>query len=567
MRWVAYLSLLFTLTGCRSLAVDQNARLLRWDRPRSDAPKRLAPPREIIIDAPGVTPPPRRATFGTPRADTRVVQTVALTPAQPGKDKKALSMVERLRFPQEALGFKIDDITLPPANAPPKVRQDAINKQFPPLPKMFELPAAKPGPNGRKLTLDDLQQMALASNPLIRQAQADIVGARGAAIQAGLYPNPVMGYETDTLGQANPDGKRSAGQQGGYIEQLIKTPGKLRLARLAAQYDLEVAEKKLKQAQADVQAQVRGQYFAVLSAKMNFEVMQSLAKFTDEVYTVLLLQLQAGEVAAYEPMQTRVLAMQARGQLVQAHNRYVSAWKQLAAALGAPATPLTEVAGRIDMPVPRFEHEDVLRFVLANHTDIQNAQYGVERARALLQLAQMQPIPDMAIGYVMQRDMTSNPQFLTQNIRLGFSLPVFDRNQGNIQQARAWLVRAMQEDGRVRNDLSARAAAAFERYENNRVLLDMYKKQMLPNQVQAFRAAVARHAAVGDVKNVSYNDIVMSQQTLANLITQYLVALAEQWASVVEIGQLMQTNDLFNAQRVDEVAPVPDIHELFRRGR
>ena len=105
-------------------------------------------------------------------------------------------------------------------------------------------------------------------------------------------------------------------------------------------------------------------------------------------------------------------------------------------------------------------------------------------------------------------------------------------------------------------------ADAFERYDNNRTLLELYKKDILPNQVQAFRAAVARHAAVAD-KSVSYNDVVTAQQTLATLINSYLGALNDQWTSVVDIAHLLQTRDLFQMQPFDEVAPVPDIEEII----
>jgi outer membrane protein TolC len=90
----------------------------------------------------------------------------------------------------------------------------------------------------------------------------------------------------------------------------------------------------------------------------------------------------------------------------------------------------------------------------------------------------------------------------------------------------------------------------------------MYKKQMLPNQVQAFRAAVARHVAVGD-KTVSYNDVVTAQQTLASVISGYLTVLSDQWRAVVDIAHLTQTLDLFQVQVMDDAAPIAEVQELF----
>ncbi len=82
-----------------------------------------------------------------------------------------------------------------------------------------------PGPNGRPYTLADLHRMAAANNPALRQAISDIEAARGVLKQSVTYPNPTIGYET------NPDNNNTgSGVQGFFIDQVIKTGGKLTLA-------------------------------------------------------------------------------------------------------------------------------------------------------------------------------------------------------------------------------------------------------------------------------------------------------------------------------------------------
>src|SRR5262249_51633421 len=161
----------------------------------------------------------------------------------------------------------------------------------------------------------------------------------------------------------------------------------------------------------------------LLAARKNFEITRSLAELTDEVYRVLLQQLQVGEVATYEPMQLRVLTMQARATAIQAQNRYVSAWNQLASAMGLPEMPVTEVAGSVDMAIPQFEHEAVLAHVLARHTDVQSAETGVEKARLLLRLAQVQPIPDVDVRVVLQNDTTNTPHAFSAGVQVGIPFP------------------------------------------------------------------------------------------------------------------------------------------------
>jgi cobalt-zinc-cadmium efflux system outer membrane protein len=561
MRWMLG-ALLIALTGCHAFYVDVDGRIVE----RAAQPVDVAPPQERLPDAAkGKTPSPARPGLGSPIAEGGLELTSAAQKIDQPDKKPVVPMLQRLEFKEHILKFKIPDLVMPPFDAPAKERKAAIERQFPPLPAAPQLPDAQLGLDGRPLSLADLQQIALRTNPMIRQAHQDIQAARGLALQAGLYPNPSIGYEATTVGQGGNagDGTRTPGQQGGFVEQQVITMGKLTLARNAARRDVEIAEQKLKAVETDVLTQVRINYFAVLSARENYRVTKGLTDLTDELFNVLLLQLFIGDVAAYEPMQIRVLAMQSRGLLVQSQNRYIAAWKQLAASLGVPTMPLTALEGQIDMPVPRLDYDRVLAYVLANHSDVVSAALAVEKARVQTRLAEVQPYPDFTIHAAFQKDYTTPPFGQVTNISVGFPVPFWNRNQGNIQNARAMWQRALLEQARVNNDLTAKVAEAFQRYNNNRTLLEMYKKEMLPHQVQAFRAAVARHAAAG-AKDVSYNDIVTVQQALAGLINNYLMALNDQWVAVTDLGSLTQTRDLFLTHPLEEVAPIPDVYQLYR---
>src|SRR5205807_9848997 len=124
---------------------------------------------------------------------------------------------------------------VPPEDVP-KVLGKVVNQYFPPLPPVGAGPQAVPGPAGKPLTLADLQRLARANSPLLRQAAADVEAAKGAALQAGLYPNPTLGTLTQTAG---PGGGPFYGV---IATQTIKTMGKLKLAQAAAVMDLANAQ-------------------------------------------------------------------------------------------------------------------------------------------------------------------------------------------------------------------------------------------------------------------------------------------------------------------------------------
>ena len=55
-------------------------------------------------------------------------------------------------------------------------------------------------PVSDELTLDQLERIALANNPTLRQAAAQVTAVRGKWLQVGLKPNPRRGYFADEIG-------------------------------------------------------------------------------------------------------------------------------------------------------------------------------------------------------------------------------------------------------------------------------------------------------------------------------------------------------------------------------
>jgi cobalt-zinc-cadmium efflux system outer membrane protein len=494
----------------------------------------------------------------------------APAPAQPAKELPAPSGLQPIPVPREVPGADVPPVLVPPLEKGKEAARDReIERLFPPLPAPGENPQPPPWPQGRPLELHDLQQIALASSPLIKQATADVDAARGTMIQAGAYPNPVMGLEWDAIGQGNaPDERVSPGQIGGFVDQTIKTKGKLRLARAAEEQNLRHAEFALRRAEFDLLAQVRGGYFAVLAAQENMRVALAFARFTEAIYRIQVGQLKAGQVASYEPLQFRSLAVQARVNLAQARHRYVGAWKQLAAATGVPGLPPAPLAGRIDMPIPVYRYEDVAARVLARHTDVLTARAALERARYNLRLAQVEPYPDIGVRVLVQKDYTGDPHNVMTSIQVGGPIPVWNRNEGNILQAEGQLRRAEEEEHRVRDDLARQLADAFERYQLNRELLAPYRGTLLPDQVRVFNGLFERYLTQRPgAAEVTFIDISTAQQNLATSVTAYLQALGEQWRAVVDIAALLQTEDLYQVGQqpvpTECLPPLPDFGQVL----
>jgi cobalt-zinc-cadmium efflux system outer membrane protein len=508
----------------------------------------LGPPAEVKETA------PLAKSVGSPAAFLKDqgtdVETTALMQADKDMDK-VREITSRLKVPEDIPGAETRPIQLP---KDPVERHAAVVRLYPPLPPVPEEPKAQPGPDGCPYTLAALQQLAAVNSPTLAEAAYNVEQARGNWIQAQQYPNPTVGYQY----QPSNDGSTS-GAQGPFIDQVIQTSGKLKLAAAAAEMDLRNAELALKRARSDLATQVRNAYYAHLVAKETVRVNKALAHFTDEVYRIQAELLDSGFAAAYEPFALRAQARTVRVALKVAIDTYNITWMQLATAVGLRQLPLTEVAGRIDRAIPYYDYDTVKAHVLKNHTDMLTAFNGVDRARYLLKAAQVTPIPNVEFNIALLKEHVLAPKQVTPTATVSFPLPIWDQNKGATYAAEAGLGTAKEEPHRVELVLSNSLETAYLNYKTNLETIEDYRKFILPDQVRYYRGVYERRRAD---PSAAFGDLVQAQQTLASNVATYLANLAQMWSAVVSVADLLQTDDLFQLGKPHELPELPDLDHL-----
>lgn len=494
----------------------------------------------------------RTASHQTPAAQPVVVQPavqpgVAIVQEPPGLQK------DPLRLPSDLPGANTPPMVAPSSKAPdsPEYREE-MRKLFPALPKVPEDPRALPDPNTGITGLEALHQIARGNHPGLRVAAANVEAARGLMVQAGLPPNPSVGYQSDTVRTLN-----TPGYKGAYLQQTIITARKLGLAAEAAAVDYSNAMIEQRKTWITVTSSIRRSYFQVLASRQRLVLAKALLELSERAYAAQIQLVAAGEAAPYEPLQLRVLTTQARATTIRAQQDAIAAWRALAAATGVPDLDVSALEGRIDCAVPLITYEDALARLSAVHTDLEIAQNTIQKRRTLVSLADRTPIPDLDVGIVVQRDYTFEPGGATYNLMLGGAIPVLNQNQGNRVAARAELVKASQNVSNTRNGLIGELAGAYGIYEANRQLAATFKTDALQDQVRAYRGVYQRYLA--DPSGVSFNDVIVAQQTVAAVLNQYVEILGAQWQSVVDLGELLQVDDVFEMGQLVEVAIIPPI--------
>lgn len=452
----------------------------------------------------------------------------------------------KLRVPSEIPGGESPLVSVP--SEEPK-RADAVAKLFPELPALPAEPKPVPGPGGKPFALADLQRMAAANSPLLRQAASDVEAARGQMIQDGLYPNPTVGYST------NPNANNTGSATWGFFfDQVIKTGGKLKLQVAQDYVNMMSAELALKKARYALATVIRSDYYTLLVARETVRVNRALVQLTDEIFRVQADLLKGGFAGAHEPAALRSQAYIVRLAYKQSVANYVFAWKELVADMGFKQLPFTEVEGSVDRLIPSYDYDTVLAFVLANHTDILTARNSIEAARYGLKLAKVTPVPDIELQAGLFKENMVAPFQNYHQIGVSIPLPVWNRNQGGILSAASALVRAAENPHQTEIALTANLAATYANYKVNLAAIEYYRRNILPDQVQYYRGVFERRKVD---PSVAFGDLVQAQQVLVAEVTSYLGVLNTLWTSVVGVADFLQTDDLFQLAKPLELPHLP----------
>jgi cobalt-zinc-cadmium efflux system outer membrane protein len=393
---------------------------------------------------------------------------------------------------------------------------------------------------GPVLRLEELEQMGLANNPTLKQAEAELRATEARKWQTGLYPNPTVGYQ----GEQIRGGSFRGGEQGGFIQQEIVLGGKLGAGRNVVEQERKQAEQEREEQRLRILNAIRVAYYQALAAQETVALRASLLQLTQDAVDTSRQLFNVGQSDQPDVLQAEVEADQAELALAAAQQSQQRMWKALAAVVGKPDLPLSRLDGNLE-DVPNIDPDEWLQKLLNDSPAAKIAQLGVARAEAQLSRARREPIPNLQLrgGIEQNRELLESshqPVGLQGFAEVGIQIPLFNRNQGNIAAAKAEVERAQLETKRVQLLLRERLAATVQSYVTAKSAVDRYRNRMIPRGEDAYRLYLQKYNNM----QAAYPQVLIAQRTLFQLKVDYITALESAWISSIALKGFMLTDGL-----------------------
>lgn len=353
--------------------------------------------------------------------------------------------------------------------------------------------------------LDELLSLAANNNPTLRQARAHISAELGKALQAGLYPNPMLSYVAEQIGVDGPNGNNSPGEfQGGILEQRFVTAGKLRLSREKYLRRARVSENLAMAQQFRVCNDVRIHFYKTLAASSALSIRRELSKTAEDSAVTAQESYNMGQANRPQVRRANVALQRARLAVLSAENSYNEEFRQLSSLVGVPLE-VGLVEGELLGQCPTLTFDEALGRLLAESPELAAARGKLAVDQKTVERESVEWIPDIVVhggtGYNFEADET----VAVAGVRL--EVPLYDRNQGTVRQAQADYYRQTQEIERVELDLRNRLAMVYQQYITGMQHIHEYERVILPE----LKAAYAELLESYKRNRVDWPDVLTAQ--------------------------------------------------------
>ncbi len=344
------------------------------------------------------------------------------------------------------------------------------------------------------LTLEEAIRIAVDSNPDFQAFKARLGISEAAITTAGALPNP--SFVTDN------GGAEKTYRFGLQQTFLLGGDRKKRLA--VAQAKQEVLFSEISQALLNLRGDVRKAYTQLYNAQERQAAYQQLLNLSQQLLNVAQKREKAGDIAQVDVLQTQLLMLEAQNDLRSTNYDLMQAKNQFALLLNHPdigqmelAPPKKEPDVTPVQPSPSqiptdtvtlqgmiqrtdLDSNQLVELALSRRPEVQRNLHMQAVTRRQEALAKAERIPDLTVAAGPNIITEPGQQEINVFVVASLEIPVFNRQQGPIEEAQARRTQLEQDLHATRNRITLEVKNAYTAYQRNQALIEQYESQLLP---------------------------------------------------------------------------------------
>ncbi len=389
-----------------------------------------------------------------------------------------------------------------------------------------------PTAHANSLTLREALARTLSQNPRLAAESWELRIAEAKQLQAGLRPNPELGFDVQNFLGSNQKRGLREGETTLSLSQLVELGGKraARVREAGAERDVKRLTYEAKRLES-LEETARS-FVDVLGAQRKVARTKELSALADELLPLIEIRLQVGKASAAEQARGAAAAASSLAMIEKANGELASARRHLAAQWGRSEPDFDIAVGELS-DTHKLPSLSVLRERLADHPLI--AKWNAEHTKreATVNKEKAAAKSDIRV-FAGPRYLAEGDGSVALTAGVSIPLPFRNKNQGNIKAAEAQLSQTTDEKRAEQNELNARLGEAWEKMQSAQRQLATLNEKVLPTSKAAIEATRAGY----ETGKLSQLDVLDSRRVLAEAEALLLDALIQARKASIEIEVL-----------------------------
>ena len=388
-------------------------------------------------------------------------------------------------------------------------------------------------PQAGTYSLTELEERAVAADPGVAAAAADVKAEQGAASQATKWSNPIVGYLGEDIRTGPPT---DGGQHGVFVEQIVPLGGKLHVRRDALLQAATIAEARLAGARATARRRARTACAGVLVADERLRLARGWSDLLGESVLIARQRYNVGSADRPDLLDAEAEASSAALELRAAETDRDAAWRRLARAVGDPALPRRPLAATLEDIPPLAGRDAAWDAVLRSNPVVAEAARRAAAADASIATARHDATPDLRVRggavYDRARDTSSSDRIGWEGrVEVGVTVPLWNRNAGGIAGAEAAQLSARAGVAVATKGLEREFDDTYTAFSKASDAARTYRDEILPRAQQAADLYLARYREMAG----GYPEVLLARRALGDARVRYVAALEQGWQLAIAL--------------------------------
>lgn len=376
------------------------------------------------------------------------------------------------------------------------------------------------------LTLRKVIAVAKENNGELKALREEAGIGEAGKIKAGLFPNPVLELEgaTGELTGSESEERLSVG-----ISQEFLIGGKREKRLAVADAEAIRFQSRIKDAERVLLLELKSGFYDLLLAERRLDLAQKAAEFNSQLLQIARERFAAGDIAELDVNLAKVEAARSEGRRIGLEHELVPLRQRLLSFMGTSDLENLKISDTADSRNLAVDLAELKALALKNRPDLQALASEKSKGEAELDLALAEQLPNITAGlaYSRERSVTSFNGLDDRStdhmigLNLSIPLPLFDRNQAALQEARVRKNSSETRQTFARQNIEREVAAAHGRLASADRSVNIYASEIIP-QLSENLKVVQEAYRLGEMGILA---VIEEQRKFIDVNEEYLSAL------------------------------------------